>query len=87
MRTVLAVEGYPVVTQIPLHSDPQYFAAVSVLQEVLPLLTAAGVVVPQGLHPLWDTHTHSNTEHVFRYTSRHIRIHSIIQSFNPGMGL
>lgn len=32
--------------------------------------------------PLGHTHTHSNTEHVFRYASRHIRIHSIIQSRN-----
>lgn len=85
MRTVLAVEGYPVVTQIPLHSDPQYFAAVSVLQEVLPLLTAAGVVVPQGLHPLWDTHTHTATQSTSSDT--HQDTSAFIQSFNPGIGL
>ena len=73
VRTVLAVKDYPVFTQTVLHSFPHYFAAVSVLQEALPLLTAAGIVVPQSHQPLCR---HTETEHGLRYTSRHNTIHT-----------
>lgn len=59
MRTVLAIGDHPVLAEILLHSDQQYIAAISALQEVLPLLTATGIVIPQSLHPvlrLWQVY-------------------------------
>lgn len=56
VRTVLAIDGYPVLTQTPFQSVLQHFAAVSALQEALPLLTATVIVGPQSLQPLWKTH-------------------------------
>lgn len=50
--TILAIVFYPVVTQTLLDSETQSIAAVSALQELLPLLTASGVVLPQSVYPL-----------------------------------
>lgn len=50
--TVLAVELHPVLAQTVLQVAMQRRAAISALQEPLPLLAATGVVLPQSLHPL-----------------------------------
>lgn len=67
VRAGLAIADFPVLTQTVRHSELQCVATVSALQELLPLLTASAIVVPQSHYPLWNTH--SNTEHRFRDTS------------------
>lgn len=52
VRTALAIFRNPHVTQTFFHNGQQQIAAISVLQQTLPLLAAVDVVIPESLHPL-----------------------------------
>lgn len=57
VRTILAVVGQPLFRHNLLLSEQHYAAAVSLLKQTLPLLTATGIVIHQSPSPLLDTHS------------------------------